>query len=64
MEMHYDPSVDMFYIDLRDAEVVNSDEIQEGLVADYDEDGNIVANGKGSDAVGDDSDRILWRSAV
>ncbi len=42
MKMHYDPSVDMFYIDLSDAEVVNSNEIQDGVVADYDKDGNIV----------------------
>jgi uncharacterized protein YuzE len=42
MKVRYDPEVDMLYIDLGDAEVANSDEIQEGYVADYDKDGNIV----------------------
>src|SRR5262249_14353243 len=42
MKVRYDPSVDMLYIDLNDAEIVNSDEIQEGIVADYDKDGNII----------------------
>ena len=42
MKVRYDPSVDILYIEIKDAEITNSDELQEGMIADYDEAGNIV----------------------
>lgn len=39
MKVRYDPSVDMLYIELKSATIVNSDEIHDGFVADYDENG-------------------------
>jgi uncharacterized protein YuzE len=38
----YDPSTDSLYIHLSDRESVDSDEIQDGIVLDYDANGALV----------------------
>lgn len=40
MKLHYYPDTDSFYIDLSSKTSVTSEEISEGVVLDYDEDGN------------------------
>ncbi len=42
MKLHYYPETDSLYIDLNSRPGVDSREIVEGLVADFDADGNIV----------------------
>ncbi len=42
MKMTYDAQVDILYIRLEGAQVVESDEAEEGVVVDYDADGRIV----------------------
>ena len=42
MKLHYYPETDFLYIDLNSRPGVDSREIVEGLVADFDADGNIV----------------------
>ncbi len=42
MKINYYPDTDSLYIDLLNKASVDSEEISEGIVADYDEDGNIV----------------------
>jgi uncharacterized protein YuzE len=42
MKLHYYPETDSLYIDLADKASADSREITDGLVADLDEDGNIV----------------------
>ncbi|HEU4760326.1 MAG TPA: DUF2283 domain-containing protein [Dehalococcoidia bacterium] len=43
MKIHYDPQVDALYIELRDADVKESDEIAKGFIVDYDAAGSPVA---------------------
>lgn len=40
--IQYSPDVDALYIYLRDADIVESDEISKDIIADYDKDGNVV----------------------
>jgi len=42
MKIEYYPETDSLYIDLSEKTSVDSEEIAEGVVLDFDEDGNIV----------------------
>ena len=42
MKLHYYPETDSLYIDLNSRPSVDSREIVDGLVADFDGDGNVV----------------------
>ena len=42
MKLHYYPETDSLYIDLNDRPGVESIEVADGVVADFDGDGNIV----------------------
>lgn len=42
MKLHYYPDTDSLYIDLTSKTSVTSEEISEGVVLDYDKDGNLV----------------------
>lgn len=42
MRIRYDEKVDALYIRFRESEYVESDEIKEGFILDYDADGNII----------------------
>jgi len=42
MKLHYYPDTDSLYIDLSSKTSVTSEEISEGVVLDYDKDGNLV----------------------
>ena len=42
MKSAYDAKVDALYIRWTDAKIVESDEISEGVILDYDDDGNVV----------------------
>jgi uncharacterized protein YuzE len=42
MRIIYDEEVDAFYIRLKEAPYHESDEIREGLILDYDRDGNLI----------------------
>lgn len=42
MKIEYDSEVDIMYIELRDADIQESDEVSEGVVVDYDKDGRPV----------------------
>ena len=42
MKLHYYPETDSLYIELRTAPGIETREIVEGLVADFDADGNVV----------------------
>jgi uncharacterized protein YuzE len=42
MRFHYDKNKDAFYIRFSDSHYLESDEIQEGVVFDYDKQGKIV----------------------
>jgi uncharacterized protein YuzE len=43
MRMHYSKDVDAMYIRLREDKIEDSDEVSDGIVMDYDKDGNLVA---------------------
>ena len=43
MKAHYDPQSDILYLRLNPAEIEESNELADGIVADYDKKGNIVA---------------------
>lgn len=43
MRLHFDDDADAFYLKLRDAQVIESDEVQPGVILDFDEDGDVVA---------------------
>ncbi len=43
MRMHYSKDVDAMYIRLREDKIVDSDEVADGVIMDYDKDGNLVA---------------------
>jgi uncharacterized protein YuzE len=40
--MHYDEKVDALYLSLDDSRVVESDEVQPGIVLDFNEDNQVV----------------------
>jgi len=42
MRVRYDEEADALYIKFREGKYYESDEIQEGFVLDYDENGNII----------------------
>lgn len=42
MRVEYDPEADAIYIRLRAGEVADSDEVREGVVMDYDADGEVL----------------------
>ncbi|MDP1930795.1 MAG: DUF2283 domain-containing protein [Gammaproteobacteria bacterium] len=42
MKLNYDPETDSLYIDLSDRPGVESMEVSEGIVLDYDTDGNLT----------------------
>ena len=42
MKITYDPEVDILTIRLKDGHISESDELQEGIIADYDPEGQIV----------------------
>jgi len=42
MKLRYDEQVDILYIRLKETLYHESDEIREGLILDYDKDGNII----------------------
>ena len=42
MRVRYDEQVDVLYIRLKETPYHESDEIKEGLVLDYDKDGNVI----------------------
>ena len=42
MKLHYDPETDSLYIDLSDRIATDSREVAEGLVMDFDANGNVV----------------------
>ena len=42
MKLHYDAETDSLYIDLADRPSVDSDEVADGIVLDFDADGHLV----------------------
>jgi len=42
MKIQYSPEVDALYISLREADIVESDELSDSIIADYDGNGNMV----------------------
>lgn len=42
MKINYDADTDSLYIDFSDSPSVDSEEVREGVVLDFDEDGNIT----------------------
>ncbi|OGU40112.1 MAG: hypothetical protein A2X61_06925 [Ignavibacteria bacterium GWB2_35_12] len=42
MKIRYDKEVDVFNLQLSDAEIVETDEVKPGLIIDYNKNGNIV----------------------
>ena len=42
MKITYDPEVDILTIELREGPVSESDELEEGFIADYDSEGHII----------------------
>ena len=42
MKLHYYPDTDSLYIDLSSKQSIESNEIADGIVVDFDEDGNVV----------------------
>jgi len=43
MKIKYDQEADVIYLRFREGKIVESDEIKDGLIIDYDENGNPVA---------------------
>lgn len=41
MNFYYDPEVDALYIRLNEAEIVESDEVQPGIILDFDANGKV-----------------------
>ena len=42
MKVTYDVQADALYIELRDLPVAETDELSPGIVADFDQDGNVI----------------------
>ena len=43
MKFRYDPDVDAVYMRITDADIVESEEVQPGMIIDFDAEGKIVA---------------------
>ena len=43
MNLHYDPETDAMYLRFSDRPTVESEEVERGIVFDFDGDGNVVA---------------------
>ncbi len=43
MRMYYSKDVDAMYIRLKEDKIEDSDEVSDGVIMDYDKDGNLVA---------------------
>jgi uncharacterized protein YuzE len=43
MKLHFDEKEDAMYLRLRDAKIIESEEVQPGIVLDFDEQGEVVA---------------------
>ena len=43
MKINYDEKVDILYINLKETDYYESDEIKEGVILDYDKNGNVIA---------------------
>jgi len=42
MKFEYDPEVDALYIRLNEAKIVESEEVQPGIILDFDENGKVA----------------------
>ena len=42
MKFEYDPEVDALYIRLNEAKIVESEEVQPGIILDFDENGQVA----------------------
>lgn len=42
MKFDYDPTVDALYVTLSEAEVIESEEVQPGIILDFDDAGKVV----------------------
>ncbi len=42
MRIEYDPGVDAFYVRLNDSKIIESEEVQPGIVLDFDATGKVV----------------------
>ncbi len=42
MKLHYDQNVDALYIRLDDSDIIESEEVKEGVVLDYNKDDQVV----------------------
>lgn len=42
MNIEYDPTVDALYVRLTDRKIIESEEVQPGIVLDFDETGRVV----------------------
>lgn len=42
MKIEYDPTVDALYVRLGENKIVESEEVQPGVILDFDESGNVV----------------------
>ncbi len=43
MKIEYDPKVDALYVRLTDTRIVESEQVQPGIILDFDADGKVVA---------------------
>jgi uncharacterized protein YuzE len=43
MKFNYDPEVDALYIRLTDEKIIESEEVQPGIILDFDANGNVAA---------------------
>ena len=43
MKIEYDPKVDVLYVRLTDTRIVESEQVQPGIILDFDADGKVVA---------------------
>jgi uncharacterized protein YuzE len=43
MKFDYDPETDALYVRLSDAKIIESEEVQPGIILDFDEHGQVVA---------------------
>ena len=43
MKIEYDPAIDALYVRLADTKVIDSEQVQPGIILDFDADGKVVA---------------------
>ena len=43
MKFDYDPETDALYVRLSDAKIIESEEVQPGIILDFDDNGQVVA---------------------